>query len=267
MGSIANVYADAVKKHFKVLYGNWEPGAPIELGDYGVMEGNIFIPMGKLKKDFPEFEGDFLQFTPDQTKDNKEFKSEVGVEVSLLPKGSLSVQGVELAKATLDIKFSSKNMVYFNAAGCTTTRITNKAKLGEVLKQLLSAGRWKKEYCVVTDLVQTERAIIAISNSGNAGISIEADSPLIEKINLADASIKMSLKTEKDIGYKVPADEGLMLLIGICKIKNPFLWWGGNLVPLAEIKGPDVLYRIENAPEIVTESSVDELIFGQMGMV
>lgn len=266
MSSIANIYSDAVKKHFKVLYANWEPGTPIELGDYGVKEGNIFIPMGKLKKDFPEFEGDFLQFTPDQTKDNKEFKSEVGVEVTLSPKGSLSVQGVELAKATLDIKFSSKDMVYFNAASCTTTRITNKAKLGEVLKQMLSAGRWKKEYCVVTDLVQSERAIIAVSNSSNSGISLEADSPLIEKINLADVSIKMSLKTEKDIGYKVPADEGLILLIGLCKIKNPFLWWGGNFAQKIGMTSLDVQYRIENAPEILTEASFDELIFGQLGM-
>lgn len=266
MSRIANVYSDAVKKHFRVLYANWEPGSPIALGDYGVMEGNIFIPMGKLKKDFPEFKGDFLQFTPDQTKDNKEFKSQGGVEVSLLPKGSLSVQGVELAKATLDIKFSSTNMVYFNAMGCTTTRITNKAKLGEVLKVLLTDGRWKKEYCVVTDLVESEKAIVAISNSSNSGISFEADSPLVEKINVGDASIKLSLKNEKDIGYKVPADEGLSLLIGLCKIKNPFLWWGGNFVQKARLMNSAIQYRMENAPEFVTEDSVDDLIFGQMGM-
>jgi len=140
MSRIATIYSDAVRRHFKVLFANWEPGAPIELGDYGIMEGNVFVPMGKLKQDFPEFGNDFLHFTPDNSKDNKEFKSSSGVEVSLLPKGALSVQGLELAKATLDIKFSSENMVYFNAMGCTTTRISNKAKLGEALEKRILCG-------------------------------------------------------------------------------------------------------------------------------
>jgi hypothetical protein len=265
MSRIANLYSDAVNKHFRVLYANWEPGSPVELGDYGVMEGNIFIPMGRLKQDFPEFKGNFLQVTHDQSKDNKEFKSERGVEVCLLPKGSLSVQGVELAKATMDIKFSSGNMVYFNAMGCSTSRITNKAKLGEVLKQMLSGGRWKKEYCVVTDLVEADKAIIVVSNSGNSGISFEADSPLVEKIDLADATIKLSLKTEKDIGYKIPADKGLMLLIGLCKIKSSFLWKKPTFIPkLGLTQVPLSFGRDDDMPGLIDEP-IEKLEFAQLG--
>ncbi len=265
MSKIASLYSDEVKKHFKVLYANWEPGGPIELGDYGIMDGNIFIPMGKLKVDFPEFSGNIIQIAPDPTKDQKEFKSESGVEVNLAAKGSVSPAGVTLAKAALEIKFSSKDSIFFNAAGCTTTRITNKAKVGEILKQLLKNGKWQKEYCVVTDLVEAGKTVIAISQSNNSAISFEADSPSIEKIDLADASIKFNLTSEKSIGYKVDADDGLIILIGLCKIKNPFLWWGGDFKPRTLRMTESMEFRIENAHGIKTEGSVEELIFGQLG--
>jgi len=266
MSNIASLYSDEVKKNFKVLYANWEPGGPIELGDYGLMDGNIFIPQGKLKNDFPEFAGNVIQITPDPTKDQKEFKSESGVEVNLLSKGSVSESGTTLIKASLEVKFSNKDSIFFNAADCTTTRITNKAKIGEILKQLLKDRKWQKEYCVVTDLVEAGRTIIAISQSNNSGISFEADSPTVEKINLADAGIKINITSERSIGYKVDAAEGLFILFGLCKIKNPFLWWGGDFNPRTLLMTDSMKFKIENAHGITTEQSLDELIFGQMGI-
>ena len=265
MSNIADLYSNEVKKHFKVLYANWEPGGPIELGDYGIMDGNIFIPMGKLKDDFPEFAGNVIQIAPDPSKDQKEFKSESGVEVNLLAKGSVNSAGVTLAKAAFEIKFSNKDSIFFNAAECTTTRIANKAKIGEIIQQLLRDEKWQKEYCVVTDLVQAGKTVIAISQSNNSAISFEADSPALEKINLADASVKFNLTAEKSIGYKVDALEGLNILIGLCKIKNPFLWWGGGFSQKSMMT-ESMKYKIENSRGIKTEESVDELIFGQMGM-
>jgi hypothetical protein len=265
MSKIATLYADEVKKHFKVLYANWEPGGPIELGDYGVMDGNIFIPMGKLKNDFEQFKGNVIQTTTDPTEDQKEFKSESGVEVNLHAKGSVSATGVPFAKAAFEIKFSSKDAIFFNASGCTTTRISNKAKIGEILKQLLKDGKWQKENCVVTDLVTAKKTVLAISQSDSSGISFEASSPAVERINLADASIDFNLTSEKSIGYKVDALAGLNILMGLCKIKNPFLWWGGDFKPKTFKMTESMQFKIENAPGIKTEASVDELIFGQMG--
>jgi hypothetical protein len=113
------------------------PGAPIELGDYGIMDGNIFIHMGKLKNDFEAFAGDVIQLSTDPTKDLMEFKSESGVDVNFMAKGSVNAAGTTLAKAALEIKFSEKDAVFFNAADCTTTRIANKAKVGDILMQML----------------------------------------------------------------------------------------------------------------------------------
>jgi hypothetical protein len=265
--STADLYSDQIKKHFKIFYANWEPGGPIELGQYGILQGNIFIPVGKLEADFPqEFPKNTIQLASDPTKDQKEFKSERGVEVTLNAKGTLNAAGVPLAKAGLEIKFTKEDSIFFNAAECTTTRISNKAKIGETIKTLFKANKWRKEYCVVTDVVTAGKTIIAVSRSSNSAITFEAETPGIEKIDLADASIKLGLKTEKNIGYKVDAKDGLNILIGLCKIKNPFPWNGPVFKPQKMKMTKSMHFRIENEPQIKTEASPDELYFGQLGM-
>lgn len=253
-----------IKKHFKIYYANWEPGGEIRLGDYGYLDGDIFIHRGNLKNDYPEFSDNVIKEQTDSSKDLKEFKSDRGIEVNLLAKGSVNSLGTSAVKAGLEIKFSRKDSIFFNAAECVTNRIANKAVVGTILLDLLDKGRWEKEYCVVTDVVKAGNTIIAISQSDNSGISFEADSPTIEQINLADASVKLNWVSQKSIGYKVEAKEGLDLLIGLCKIKNRFLWNHGdfkNAAMLLESKA----YKIENIPNIKTEESLDELEFSQLG--
>jgi|GEM_PF-615036 len=278
MSKMAHLYSDEVKKNFEVLYANWEPGGPVELGDYGFMNGNIFIPHGKLKNDFTEFDGEMIQYSTDTTKDLKEFKSDGGVEVNLVPKGSVNMNGIAVVKACLDIRFSKTDSVYFHAANCTTTRISNKAKIGEVLKQLYKEGKWDNDYYVVTDLVQAGRTIIAISQDKNSGISFEADSPLIEKINMSDAAIKLNISSEKSIGYKVDAAEGLAILLGLCKLRKTF--FGGNVsfkgsgLKMTESQQSIIEKDEENDEDMdedadydidENEEDDDDMVFKQMG--
>lgn len=266
MSNIAKLYSRELKRNFKILYANWEPGGPIELGDYGVMNGDIFIPMGKLKQDFEEFQGDLIKTVLDLTKDHKSFKSEKGVDVNLKAKGTLDASGVPLAKAELEIKFSSKDSIFFNAAECVTNRISNKAEIGKILKKMLKEKKWKKKYCVVTDIVKAGKTIIAISESNSSGISFKASSDEIESINLADASVGFDFKSESSIGYRVDAVEGLDVMIGLSKIKNPFPWWNEPIFKPKFKMNESMIYDIENSEEIETEESIDDLYFGQMGM-
>lgn len=266
MSNISKLYSKELKKNFKILYANWEPGAPIELGDYGVMNGDIFIPMGKLTEDFEEFQGNVIKTVLDPTKDHKSFKSEKGVDVNLKSKGTLNASGVILAKAELEIKFSSKDSIFFNAAECVTNRISNKAEIGKILKKMLKEKKWKKKYCVVTDVVKAGKTIIAISESNSSSISFKASSDEVESINLADAAIGLDFKSESSIGYRVDAVEGLDIMIGLSKIKNPFPWWNGPVFKPKFKMNESMIYDIENSEEIKTEETIEDLYFGQMGM-
>jgi hypothetical protein len=117
---------------------------------------------------------------------------------------------------------------------------------------------------VVTDLVNAGKTVVAISKSKDSSINFEADSPALEKINLADASIKISASNEKNIGFKVDAQEGLNILMGLCKIKNKFLWWNKEFTHKVMLY-EQMKYTIENNDAIKTEESTEELAFGQMG--
>lgn len=228
MTSTAKLYASEIKKHFRTLYANWEPGGPIELGDYGMLDGTIFTPLGKLSEDFPEFAKGLIKTQKDNSADHKEFRSEGGVDVSFYAKGSVNGAGTTLAKAAIEVKFGHKDAIFFNAAGCTTDRISNKAKVGEVLKKLFEEKKWKRTFCVVTDLVTAGQTIIAISQGNNSSITVEADSPAVQRINLADAKMGITITSERNIGYKVDAENGLILLLGLCQIKPKFLGTGGD---------------------------------------
>lgn len=220
MGKIARIYAKAVRKNFKVLFANWAPGNPISLGDYGPLQDDIFIPMGNLKQDFKEFKGNGLKIINDPSPDQKEFKSAQGIDVNISPQVEISVQGTPMAKVDLDIRFKTSKAVYFKANECTTSRIANKAMVGEKIVELAKAGRWNEDYYVVTDVVEAQSAIVAISNSSNAGIVIEATSPALNQINLGNASAQFKVTSEKDIGFKLVANKGMILLLGLCTLEK-----------------------------------------------
>ncbi len=259
--SVAKLYTDELKRNFKILFANWEPGTPLELGVYGLLSNNIFVPLGNIKQLGVNFD-----VVTDLVKDEKEFKSEGGVEVKFNPKASVTVTPGVSVNANLEIKFTRGKSIFFHAAECSTNRIADKVKLGKDLKNLLKKGDWKKKYVVVTDLVDSGNTIIAVSDSKDANITFQASSPTIENINLADASIDLTVTTRKDIGYKVEAVKGLQILMGLCKFKNPFPLLGdGSIMPIKMASSKELSTLIEDAPEIKTEQSPDDLYFGQLG--
>ena len=78
--SIAKVYANTVKINQRILYGVWEPGFPVQLGDYGVMKGNIFTQLGNISE-FEELKNFGLKIRNDDTQDPKTFTSNKGVPI------------------------------------------------------------------------------------------------------------------------------------------------------------------------------------------
>ncbi|MBA5246632.1 hypothetical protein H1R16_09880 [Marnyiella aurantia] len=217
--SVAKAYANTVRKNQKVLYAVWEPGLPVELGDYGTMKGNIFEPLGNIRE--IEALKDFKITTRlDPTQDEKTFTSQKGVEYKLIPKASASVQGVPV-NASIEFKFSEENAVFFNAAGCVFEMIENKHQLGQKILEIFRDDDtvWNRDFVLVTALVHAKRALILVSTSSDFAIGFEAKAE-IPAINLASASLDLNLKFQNSSGYKVNAEEGLIPLIGLGKIQR-----------------------------------------------
>lgn len=260
--SIAKAYTNAVKKNQKVLYGVWEPGFPVALGDFGVMEGNIFVRLGHIGE-FEELQDFGIDVRIDPTKDEKTFISEHGVRFELKPAFKGTIEGVEV-NASMDVVFSESGAVFFNAAGCRFEMVENKFELGQRLLALHKQDRkrWRKEYVVVTDLVRADRSLILVSESSDFAISLEAQAN-VPMINLAEASLRLDVKAQQSNGYQMIANDGQVLLIGLGKIKSPFLWFGEKFRPLAQKYTAGMLHGIENAEQVKTDAGDDSLAFSQ----
>lgn len=260
--AIARVYTDAVKKNQKVLFGVWEPGFPVKLGDFGVMTGNIFTQLGNISE-IAELKNFTIKYRSDDTKDTKFFTSERGVKYSLNPRASGVVNGIQ-ANASIDVSFSAANAVFFNAAECVFEMIENKYELGQKLLEIhrQSNKKWRREFVVVTDCVVAKRSLILVSTSSDFSITLEADAK-VPVIDLASGSLGLTIKSQNSSGYKLITEEGIIPLIGLSKIKPTFLFFGKDFKPLSANYTKAMTTAIIDHDTIQTERSEDELHFGQ----
>jgi hypothetical protein len=212
MNALASEYCDQLKHNFKTLYAAFPPNEPLRLGDYGVMNGNTFVPIGQVSdlgipvgniRRIPERSSDF------------EFTTEGSVDVEFHPSGSGGA-GVPV-KAGLDISFSKKFSVFFTAAQCLPVFIEDQVSLGNAIVKLME-GKWQKKFVVVTSLLEAGATTIVVSGSDQSSISLEAASAAIVAVNLGDVTLNLSITSAKSVGYKVITQAGLTPLIGLSKI-------------------------------------------------
>lgn len=72
----------------------------------------------------------------------------------------------------------------------------DKAGIGREIMQRHKAGDWDRGWAVVTDLVRAGATTIAVSGADQASVVFEATGD-VEKINLADASVGLSVAAQK----------------------------------------------------------------------
>lgn len=258
MIGVVEIYTDALYNNFKPLHANWEPGRPIQLGDFGVMRGRTFVHVGNIKDvgvKFSEIE--------DETTDDKQFTSTSDINVTFHAKGTTTA-GVVNAKAGLEVAFGSKDAVFFNAADCKYNMIANKAAVGKSVLALYEKEEWQREWVVVTDLVKAGATTVAISGGASASIVFEATGDA-DRIDLADASVGIAVKSSRNVGYKVVAGKGLYPLIGLCKIQSAFPFWPQKFRPVSAAIGDfGVRAALEDSTRVRTEDSPSALYFGQL---
>ena len=213
MSSLAAEYCTQIKDNFKKFFAAFPPNDPLELGDFGILNSDIPTRLGNIKKFGITFtprhgiaEASLVDFTS---------KGSVEVEFSAAVEAS---PGTVPIKAGLEIKFSRENSVFFNAAKCTIDAIEDQVALGEQILKLHEAGSWDKNYVVVTSLMKAASTTIVVSSTSNSSIKFEASTPGVKEIDLADASLKLSIKRFKDVALKIPTSGGLTPLIGLSKI-------------------------------------------------
>jgi hypothetical protein len=218
MSSLASEYCDQLKHNFKTFYAPFPPNQPVRLGDYGVMNGNTFVPIGTVA-DLGLSIGKVRQI-PERASDY-EFTTEGSVDVEFHAGGSGSPGGVPV-KAGLDISFSKKFSVFFTAAKCVPTFIEDQVALGNAIVNLLQNDKWQRKFVLITSLLEAAATTIVVSAADQSSISLEASSAAATAIDLGDVNLKLSIKSAKSVGFKVITQGALTPLIGLSKVTGFF---------------------------------------------
>jgi len=259
MGALASVYTDNLHQNFKTLYATWPPNDPIRLGDYGVLQGNVFVRLanitGTLGVPFVE--------RKDTTRwANYEYASANSTDIEFHAAGA-AAGGVPV-KAGLDITFSSENAVFFNAAGCTPVSIEDQITFGNRIMDLYQSGRWEKKFVVVTGLLLSQSATIIVSGSNNAAISLEASAAAVAAIDLADVSLKLGVRRAKNVAFKVVTESGLAPLVSLSKVQGS-LFEDDHFAPQAALLASPVEQSKPPEPRLIQRANGDVELFRVIG--
>ena len=192
--SLSQVYADAIKEQLK-YFSVWEPDQNLELTDYGYLGDNVFSQKGNLKDLNLGIEINI------RTGTNESHQTLATTDNSIFEIGE-GRDGTNQAKASLKIAFSKENACFFNAAGCILSSIAHKDAIGKALIKLYQNDDWNKDYVIVMDLLLAKSAQIVISKSSDSVFELEASSPEITKIDLADGTVKLKIKNDKNLAFQ-----------------------------------------------------------------
>lgn len=198
MAEFSDIYIDGVRKKYHDYYVAWIPTKDLRLGDFGIVNKNIFDSKGnvnqfgvnyKVQKD--RTPGTLMHASSSEIV----FKTKLGGQVNRkifphIPKG----------EAGIKYEFGSKNSFVLAASNTRENKIVNKVQLAKDIENLYNNGKgeWNKDWYVITDLVEVSCFRLIISKNSGSEIELSAESDIeIKDINLADAEINFSVKFTK----------------------------------------------------------------------
>lgn len=217
MNSVFESYANVVKNEWG-YYPVFPPGYPLSLGDFGSVDDGIFTRKGNVK-DF----GITAKKLKGETSDNKiDFSKGVDFNVSLAP----SVTVLDMFEASLKIAFGDSSKVFFSFNNCRTTLTDNYQELKNKIIELYNKDIWKKDYYVITELIEADRSTVILADSSEAEIDfgvavpIGANIPIPQlKMDFLDGKLDINESFSSKITTKIIAKSGLKPLIKLSQLK------------------------------------------------
>lgn len=212
-------YTRELYKQFQYIPA-WLPSTPYELGDIGLLRGKEFTKIGNLSDQKFKLKFD-IEY--DTTKSQIEHSSKGAVTISTKASGTTAPQGSTLGKidAGITVEFSKENAILFKAKGILNHTIKDQIHLGDEILKLYAAGKWDKDYVIITELVVADSATILISSSKNGKIELKANgNAQAGSIDIADANFNFSSTFTKDLSTNIIADNGLTPLFKVAKVRN-----------------------------------------------
>lgn len=215
--ALGQQYCRQIEKHLSGLHANFPPNRPLALGDYGVKRDDVFHRLGSIRQ-----LGVAFQSINGPAETSIQFKSSGSVNVEFVAKGEARPGGVPAVRAALDLKFTRADAVFFAAAGCTMLQFDDVAAVGTALANLLRQGRWDTEFYVVSGLVKASRTTAIVSADRASDVSLEADSDVVPRVDIADAGLKLGVKRSRGTALEIVTAEAQTPLMQLSRLRGVF---------------------------------------------
>lgn len=216
MDSIAESYTSTLHEKLK-FFASWPNNMLVQLGDYGTLQGALFAKTGNLGSDFN------INIVPDIQSGavNNVFEHKSGgIKEIQLNADASTIQ----ADACVRLEFGSANSLYFKALKSTYSGLKNRAEVDLEILRRYNNDLWDAKLVVVISVIKATATTILISEGKGASVEISGRATTTEGINLVDASAGLSIRSDKHMGLKILASNGLTPLFGLARVKPRTLW-------------------------------------------
>lgn len=196
----------------------WPPGIRVVLGDIGVIDDDVFMPLTSLG----QF-GTRLELSPAGNDMAFDYASAGSVEVGFKLAGAANplLPNIPVDQAGLGISFTRENAMVFRAEGGVQQRFADETRLKAEIRSLMRAGLWDRDWHVVTDVVNARATAALVSRASEASVEVSVSADVsVGGLELLTADAGARIVASRSMQIAIIATNGLTPLFRAKRVKK-----------------------------------------------
>jgi hypothetical protein len=210
--SLSIQYAREVWRELR-LVAVWPPQSQVAVGDYGYMRDHAFERLGSLRDLELSFRG-----RRGPTVASEVYASRGAVSCSLQGGASVPVDAaIGQAVGRFTLTFGRSNAAFLALGQTSLHELDRPADVARQVAALDAAGRWDRDWSVVTAVKVSGSGLVALSRSRNASLEVGVDGQLTLGEALA-AGAEISVNSNKSIAFHAAVAGRLTPLVALRRL-------------------------------------------------
>jgi len=203
-------YVNAFRKDLDA-WAVWEPGEPVDIGDYGSIDRGRWRKLGTLWSLVERPEHLLVQeSTPTDVQYGSAAVSAIEARAGTTPDSGAYVR----------MKFVSQDALFLRAHCSTHRSVANRHALDGLLLTLRE--RWQKDWLLVTGVRAAARFTVLAAGKGGGEIAVSAPLPELQSFLLGSATLSPSLQISGSVYFSYIGCSG-PILMDLVRIKRGLL--------------------------------------------